>query len=316
MAEKQQNELAKVQQEKLALVHSNLEKFLKDKVKALPKNFNQTRFLQNAMAVLQDTKNIEKMQPVSVARTMLKGAFLGLDFFMKECYAVPYDDKLNFQTDYKGEIKFVKAHSTKPINEIYAKVVRVGDQYEVYIKDGKGTVNFKEKPFNDGEILGAFAVCLFENDTLIYETMSAKEIEHIRQRFSKMPNGLMWKETPTEAYKKTVVRRLRKWIDIKFDSDDQAEAYQTGGDVEFINAEEIKPEPVAMPEPIKRTEDYVAPIILRSEIEKLFNEKKGKVPSKLASQIDAWITADSKIVSPDEIDEKGGRELLTLLENL
>lgn len=248
MAEKQQN--------KLVLIHSNLEKLLNDKSKALPKNFNRTRFIQNAMVVLQDTKNIEKMQPVSVARTMLKGAFLGLDFFMKECYAIPYDDKLNFQTDYKGEIKFVKAHSTKSINEIYAKVVREGDQFEVYIKDGKATVDFKEKPFNDAEIVGAFAVCLFENNTLIYETMSTKEIEHIRKRFSKMPNGLMWKETPTEAYKKTVVRRLRKWIDIRFDSDDQVEAYQSGGDAEFINAEEIEPEPVRMPEPITKTEDY------------------------------------------------------------
>ncbi|MBZ1328726.1 hypothetical protein FDG42_02975 [Clostridium botulinum] len=41
------------------------------------------------MTVLKDTKNIEKCNEVSVVRTMLKGAFLGLEFFNKECYAIP-----------------------------------------------------------------------------------------------------------------------------------------------------------------------------------------------------------------------------------
>ncbi|HBJ2611171.1 recombinase RecT [Clostridium botulinum] len=41
------------------------------------------------MTVLKDTKNIEKCNEVSKARTMLKGAFLGLELFNKECYAIP-----------------------------------------------------------------------------------------------------------------------------------------------------------------------------------------------------------------------------------
>ncbi|MCC5418737.1 recombinase RecT [Clostridium botulinum] len=46
--------------------------------------FNEARFLQNCMKVLKDTKNIEKCNEVSKARTMLKGAFLGLELFNKE----------------------------------------------------------------------------------------------------------------------------------------------------------------------------------------------------------------------------------------
>ncbi|MHB9944515.1 hypothetical protein CF095_03785 [Clostridium botulinum] len=62
---------------------------LKAKEKALPKGFNEARFLQNCMTILKDIKNIEKCNEVSVVRTMLKGVFLGLDFFNKECYAIP-----------------------------------------------------------------------------------------------------------------------------------------------------------------------------------------------------------------------------------
>lgn len=67
---------------------NNLNTLLKAKAKALPKGFNETRFLQNCMTVLQDTRNIEKCNSVSVARTMLKGAFLGLDFLVKN--VMPY----------------------------------------------------------------------------------------------------------------------------------------------------------------------------------------------------------------------------------
>ncbi|MCJ8170995.1 recombinase RecT [Clostridium botulinum] len=68
---------------------NNLNSLLKAKEKALLKGFNEARFLQNCMTVLKDIKNIEKCNEVSVVRTMLKGVFLGLDFFNKECYAIP-----------------------------------------------------------------------------------------------------------------------------------------------------------------------------------------------------------------------------------
>ena len=221
--------------------HEQLDKFLKDKSEALPKDFNETRFLQNAMTVLNETKGIEKMTPTSVARTMLKGAFLGLDFFMGECYAIPYGNKLTFITDYKGEIKLAKLYSSNPIQDIYAKLVREGDEFKEKIVNGKQVVEFDPISFNDGEIIGAFAVCLYTDGSMIYETMSKKEIEGIRKNFSKMPNSMMWKDTPGEAYKKTVLKRLCKMIDLNFDSHEQAKAFDDSSDVEFKD-DKKKPE--------------------------------------------------------------------------
>lgn len=221
--------------------YEQLEHFLQEKSAALPKDFNETRFLQNCMTVLQDTKDIEKMTPVSIARTMLKGAFLGLDFFNRECYAIPYGTQLNFQTDYKGEIKLSKKYSINPIKDIYAKVVREGDYFEEKITDGIQSIDFKPKPFNDGEIIGAFAVCLYHDGSMIYETMSKAQIEKIRQDFSKQKNGLMWTKTPGEAYKKTVLRRLTKMIELDFDSQEQKRAYDEASGMEF---EDEKKKPV------------------------------------------------------------------------
>lgn len=219
--------------------YNTLNKLITSKLDAMPKGFNQTRFLQNCMTVLQDTKNIENCQPLSIARTLLKGAFLGLDFFQKECYAIPYGNELQFQTDYKGETKMAKKYSIRPIKDIYAKVVRNGDEFIEEIVSGQQVVDFKPIPFNDGEIIGAFAVVLYLDGGMEYETMTKKQIEDIRENFSRQKNGLMWTKVPEEAYKKTVLRRLTKKIEKDFSSIEQAETYNEASDFEFKTSEEI-----------------------------------------------------------------------------
>lgn len=90
----------------LVAVHKGLDESLEKQVAALPEKFNKQRFLQNCMTVLQDGQaDFSKCEAPTVVRTLLKGAFLGLDFFNGECYAIPYGNQCQFQTDYKGEIK-------------------------------------------------------------------------------------------------------------------------------------------------------------------------------------------------------------------
>lgn len=227
-------------QNHLVVVHNNLEKLLESKREALPTEFNKTRFLQNCMTVLQDTKEIERCDATSVARTMLKGAFLGLDFFNKECYAIVYGNQVQFQTDYKGEKKLAKKYSMRPVKDIYAKLVREGDEFIEEVKDGQQTISFKPLPFNNKEILGAFAVVLFEDDGLMYEVMSTEEIEATRKNFSKQPNGQAWTKSKGEMYKKTVLRRLCKHIELDFDTIEQAQAFEDSSD--FDMSKEPKPE--------------------------------------------------------------------------
>lgn len=222
----------------LLTIHNNLEKLLTDKQEAMPSNFNKTRFLQNCMTVLQDVKDIEKADAKSVARTLLKGAFLGLDFFNKECYAIIYGNVVEFMTDYKGEVKLAKMYSTIPVKEIYAKVVKEGDDFSEEIIGGKQSINFKPLPFNDGAILGAFAVVVYKDGSMNYDTMSLKDIEHIKENFSKKSKdkgefSAAWRVTPGEMYKKTVLRRLCKAIDLNFDTIEQKKAFEDAAEMDF-----------------------------------------------------------------------------------
>lgn len=227
----------------LVEVHKGITESLEKQVAALPTDLNKQRFIQNCMTVLQDGQaDFSKCQPATVVRTLLKGAFLGLDFFSGECYAIPYGDKCQFQTDYKGNIKLAKKYSSNPIKDIYAKVVREGDAFEEVIENGQQKINFRPKTFNDGEIVGAFAVCLYKDGSMIYDTMSKAEIEHTRQAFSKAANSKAWKDSYGEMCKKTVLRRLCKLIDLNFDNAEQIAAFEDGSDFDVKGQEVREPE--------------------------------------------------------------------------
>jgi len=227
----------------LVSIHDGLIASLEKQIAALPKEFNKQRFVQNCMTVLQDGQNdFSKCDPKSVVRTLLKGAFLGLDFFNGECYALPFGNNLTFLTDYKGEIKLCKRYSSNPIKDIYAKVVREGDVFEEVIVNGNQSINFNPKPFNDGEIIGAFAICLYKDGSMIYDTMSKTEIEHTRKTFSKQASGKAWTNSYGEMCKKTVLRRLCKLIDLNFDTSEAMQAFEDGSAFDVKVTEKKEPE--------------------------------------------------------------------------
>lgn len=232
MADTKTTEVAKASQPSFSVA---LTETLEENKLALPKDFNAARFVQNAVAVLNENdvvKNFAKQHGTAqIKNAMLKGAYLGLDFISNEAYLVPYGDNLNFMTSYKGAEKLVKKYSQRPVKSIYAKVVRQGDEFEEVIVNGEQTINYKPLPFNGNPIIGAFAVCLFADGGLQYDTMSLEELENTRSH-SKAKNSPAWKDFTSEMYKKTVLHRLCKHITIDFDNQNQIEAFNEGLEIE------------------------------------------------------------------------------------
>ena len=219
----------------LTLVNEHLGTLLKSKSEALPKNFNSVRFLQNCLTVLQDVdkQTLAKLTPESISNTMIKGAFLGLDFFNREAYAIPFGRELQFIPDYKGRIKVCMEYSVKPLKSIYAKIVREGDILETKIENGQPIINFTPIPLNDGNILGAFAVAVFDNSSIQYTTMSRKEIEATRQNWSKCSTSKAWRLSFDQMCLKTVLGRLTKMIPLNFDNAEQDKAYQDDSELDL-----------------------------------------------------------------------------------
>ena len=215
--------------------NSNFSIVLADKLDsvsdALPKDFNKARFVQNALALVNENPNIAKYGQQKIMAGLLKGAYLGLDFYSKECYLVPYGNDLNYQTDYRGARKLAKKYSIRPIKDIYAKLVHEGDLFEEKIIGGEQSFDFKPKPFNDGKIIGAFAVVLYTDGGMAYDTMSLADLENTRKA-SKASNSPAWKNFTGEMYKKTVLHRLCKHIELDFENPTQQNMFLSGMEIE------------------------------------------------------------------------------------
>ena len=192
---------------------------------ALPSDFNKARFVQNTVALVQDNEQLSRMPQAKLVPALLKGAYLGLDFFNKECYAVPYGQAVQFTPSYIGMVKLAKRFSKRPLRDVYAHVVREGDEFEHGMDDGQERVTFKPKPFNDGAIIGAFAVAQYEDDGIKVETMSKSQLDAVK-RMSKAQSGTAWKFFPEEMYRKSVIRRLCKGIDLEMETPEQVRAMQ------------------------------------------------------------------------------------------
>ena len=215
--------------------NSNFSIVLADKLDsvsdALPKDFNKARFVQNALALVNENPNIAKYGQQKIMAGLLKGAYLGLDFYSKECYLVPYGNDLNYQTDYRGAKKLAKKYSIRPIKDIYAKLVHEGDLFEEKIIGGEQSFDFKPKPFNDGKIIGAFAVVLYTDGGMAYDTMSLADLENTRKA-SKASNSPAWKNFTGEMYKKTVLHRLCKHIELDFENPTQQNMFLSGMEID------------------------------------------------------------------------------------
>jgi len=192
---------------------------------ALPNDFNKARFVQNALALINDNPALQKYSKAQLMAGLLKASYLGLDAYAKECYLIPYGNQLQFQIDYRGAKKLAKKYSIRRIRDIDAKIVREGDKFEETLDGGKASFIFKPKPFNTGKIVGAFAYALYEDGGMMIDQMSVEDLETTR-RHSKAANSMAWKDFTSEMYRKTVLHRLCKHIEIEFDTPQQRQLYE------------------------------------------------------------------------------------------
>lgn len=237
---------------------SMLQTELESQRDALPKDFNVPRFVQNSIAllngneVLVDYKKKYGNEAVrQIKAGLLRAAYVGLDALNSECYLVPYGSTLNFVPSYTGMVKMAQRYATRPIKTIYARVVREGDEYDESVVNGEPTINHHPKPFSNAKIIGAFAVCIYQDGGQQCESMSLDELETVRQQ-SKAKNAMAWQRFTAEMYRKVVIRRLCKHLSIDMDAKEW-EAFNSGIEVETDTKELAKREIAAG----ENSEDFI-----------------------------------------------------------
>lgn len=195
---------------------------------ALPADFSIPRFVQNAVALLNNNKPLAQYAKTygfgRIKQGLLLGAYLGLDSLNQEFHLIPYGSELNFQKDYRGARKLIMKYSMRPVKDVYAMLIREGDFLEEVVDMGVRNVNFKPLTLNRGKTIGAFAVVLYEDGGVAYDVMNIDELEATRKK-SKAANAMAWKDFPGEMQKKTVLHRLSKQIPLDFANQQQKDAF-------------------------------------------------------------------------------------------
>lgn len=190
---------------------------------ALPKNYNVSNALNSAFLQLKQQKGnggvpvLNKVTPTSISETLFDMVLQGLSPAKNQVYFIPYGDKLTMQRSYFGTQTAVKR--LNGVKDIYAQVVHEGDTFEIGQEKGRYVVKTFEPKFEnlDNQIIAAFAVIELNDDEMVTEVMTKKQIE---TSWSQGKTSNVQKKFPEEMAKRTVINRLAKnFINTSDDSD-------------------------------------------------------------------------------------------------
>ena len=211
------------------------DKFRAEVERALPRHLKPDRFIRIALTALTKTPKLAQCTQESFFQALLDLSQLGLEPDGRRAHLIPYGDKVQLIVDYKGLVELVM--QTGNVSNIHADVICDNDKF-VY---DKGEIKEHVIDFHKprGDVYAAYAICRFKDGTEKTEVMTKEEIEKIRKR-SKAGNSGPWVTDWNEMAKKTVFRRLSKWLPL---SSEQREALEKDDDQYEHNAKFVDVEP-------------------------------------------------------------------------
>lgn len=191
----------------------------------LPKVCTPDRFARVALSCIKkNDKLLDAVQTkegrMSLAENFMKCAELGIEPDGRRAYLIPYKDNktkeytINLIIDYKGIAEL--AMRSGYISNIHADKVCENDDFVYNVGTiEKHTIDFKKER---GEAYAYYAIVTFKDGSKKCEVMSKDEIDKIKKRSSawgsweKYGKTCPWNTDYDEMAKKTVFKRLAKWI--------------------------------------------------------------------------------------------------------
>lgn len=183
--------------------------------RCLPKHLTPERMARIAMTELRKTPKLQECDPMSFIASIMQASQLGLEpGIMGSCYLIPfYNSKLGkmectFMPGYRGFLDL--ARRSGQIISLVARSVHENDLFE-YEFGLKESITHKPAMNDRGELRAVYAVALLKDGGHQFDVMSKSDIEAVRSTSKSKDNG-PWVTHYEEMAKKTVLRRLFKWL--------------------------------------------------------------------------------------------------------
>ncbi len=268
----------------------NIGQFLKkreNQIKAaLPKHLTVDRMMRIAVTELRKIPKLRTCTAESLFGAIIQCSQLGLEpgSALGHAYLIPYGSECQFMMGYRGMIDLARRSGN--IISINAQCVYKGDtfDFEYGLDEKLRHIPGQDNDRTDSNILGAYAIAKLKGGGSQIEVMFKNEIDKIRNRSKASGNG-PWVTDYAEMAKKTVVRRMFKYLPVSIelanaiDADHKAEIGEQHNNIVIDGEyESIDGEQVQMPEQQEKKSDRMAETLEKKKKEAVAPEEPPAAP--------------------------------------
>lgn len=193
------------------------DQFKKQLALAVPKHLNADRMARIAATEVRKNKALLNTEPTSFLGSVMQAAQLGLEpgSALGQAYLVPYGNQCQLIIGYKGMIDL--ARRSGQVLSLNAYAVREGDDFnfQLGLKPDIHHVPRLEADRIKKPITYVYAVATLKGGGYQFEVMSRAEVEAVR---AKAKNKNIWNSYFEEMAKKTVIRRLFKYLPVSIEA--------------------------------------------------------------------------------------------------
>ena len=191
--------------------------FKKQLALAVPKHLNADRMARIAATEVRKNPALLRTEPTSFLGSVMQAAQLGLEpgSALGQAYLVPYGNQCQLIIGYKGMIDL--ARRSGQVLSLNAYAVREGDDFsfQLGLKPDIHHVPSLEADRIKKPITYVYAVATLKGGGYQFEVMSRAEIEAVK---AKTKSKNIWNSYPEEMAKKTVIRRLFKYLPVSIEA--------------------------------------------------------------------------------------------------
>lgn len=190
---------------------------------ALPRHMTADRLARIALTEVRKNPALMKCDQASFLGAIMQCASLGLEpgGALGHCYLLPFDNRkkgiteVQFIVGYRGMIDL--ARRSGQIQSIEARCVYAKDKFKVALGlDSNITHEPDWESADRGPLTFVYAVAKLKDGGIQFDVMSRVEVEKIKSR-SKASNYGPWQTDYDEMAKKTVIRRLFKYLPVSIE---------------------------------------------------------------------------------------------------
>ena len=193
------------------------DQFKKQLALAVPKHLNADRMARIAATEVRKNKALLNTEPTSFLGSVMQAAQLGLEpgSALGQAYLVPYGNQCQLIIGYKGMIDL--ARRSGQVLSLNAYAVREGDDFsfQLGLKPDIHHVPSLEADRIKKPITYVYAVATLKGGGYQFEVMSRAEVEAVR---AKAKSKNIWNTYFEEMAKKTVIRRLFKYLPVSIET--------------------------------------------------------------------------------------------------